>query len=424
MEKIILIFFIFLLIREIFLLQAIVNSFNFFKTKYNNKLTRFDKVNFYFLLPMLREVENIEAAISHFNLIGAEHNSKVVVITTEREYLNSKKKNCIDTVSIAKKLAQKGLCIHIHYPKSDGLKADQLNYAIDFLAKEIDELEIRNTFTLIYDADSRPLKNSLDCFKDAIEHNPKANIFHQSSIFWVKNHKQFSFSEALTGAGALRANRFVFAHELRKLVDRYKQKVIARYEYTHVTGHGLCGRLDFFLENKFRSHTPIEDMEFSFRLCVQNETMIPVRSLDIAEVPVSPIEEFRQLSRWFYGPGRFYSYFKNYKHLSFKRAFLFSFSAALITIEWLSCAFVFPLIIFLLFYCNNFYLQVIIILYCIVVFGELVLVNNIINHFGKKFLIINILLYPLSCFIFGVAGVVGALRLFLNLLDSDKTEYS
>ncbi|WP_147426651.1 glycosyltransferase family 2 protein [Trinickia fusca] len=376
------------------------------------------------LLPMLRETSNIESAVDHFSAFMRIANVQIVVITTERERVGTAVASNTDTIAMAARLALSGRCLHIHYPHQDGLKGDQLNYAMVRLASQLGDTQLKHTFGLIYDADSRPQPDTLVAFNAAIDRHPGANIFHQSSSFQARRElrSMIDFSTLLAGAGALRANRFVFAHELRKLLNRVEGSFLARRIYTHVTGHGLCVRLSFLLQHPFPARTPIEDMEFSFELCVRGEPMIPVKSLDNAEVPPDPKEEFRQLSRWYAGPGRFLSYFRRYGHRSPIDAFQLSLSAALISLEWLSCAFITPFILWALLACDSLAVKSLVAAYCGIVLMQLLTVQLFMNRLKTAASFAHIAFYPISCMLFGLAGISGALRIAANSIDNGKTE--
>ncbi|RQQ44464.1 glycosyltransferase [Burkholderia stagnalis] len=413
------------IIRNSCLLLAIFRSWRFISSATDTSRLRSEtSKRFLVLIPMLRETSNIESAVNHFNAFTRIADVQVVVITTERERVGTTVTSNTDTIAMAARLASAGRCLHIHYPHQEGLKGDQLNYAMARLAGQIGDTQLQHTFGLIYDADSRPRPDTLEAFNAAIDRHPDANIFHQSSIFQVRrgSRSMTDFSTLLAGAGALRANRFVFAHELRKLLNRVKGRSHAYRIYTHVTGHGLCARLSFLLHHPFPARTPIEDMEFSFELCVRGELMIPVKSLDNAEVPLNPKEEFRQLSRWYAGPGRFLSYFRRYRHQSPLGAFQLSASAALISLEWLSCAFVTPFIIWALLACDSAAVKSLVATYCGIVLMQLLTVRFFLNKMEVETSFAQIAFYPISCMLFGLAGILGALRIAANTVDNGKTE--
>ncbi|MBN3743928.1 glycosyltransferase [Burkholderia sp. Se-20373] len=414
-----------LIIRNCYLLRAIFRSWGFLSSATDTSRLRSETSRkFLVLIPMLRETSNIESAVDHFNAFTQLADVQVVVITTERERVGIAVTSNTDTITMAARLASAGRCLHIHYPHQYGLKGDQLNYALAHLAGQIRDTQLQHTFGLIYDADSRPRTDTLEAFNTAIDHHPDANIFHQSSIFQVRHRPRSmsNFSTLLAGAGALRANRFVLAHELRKLLNRIRDCSHARHTYTHVTGHGLCARLSFLLHHPFPARTPIEDMEFSFELCVRGEPMIPVKSLDNAEVPLDPKEEFRQLSRWFAGPGRFLSYFRRYGHQSPLGAFQLSASAALISLEWLSCAFIAPFIIWAWLACDSVAVKFLVATYCGIVLMQLFTVRFFLNKMEVGTSFAHIAFYPISCMLFGLAGIFGALRIAADAIDNGKTE--
>jgi cellulose synthase/poly-beta-1,6-N-acetylglucosamine synthase-like glycosyltransferase len=123
-------------------------------------------------------------------------------------------------------------------------------------------------------------------------------------------------------ASAVRANRFVFAFEVPRLLNRnlyYKGRsfnldaIFGRISYAHCVGHGLFIETNFAKKYIFPKKSVLEDMFYGFMLNLLKEPVVPLPNLDRAEVPNNLTILFYQMSRWFLGPSRTLSYFRYMK---------------------------------------------------------------------------------------------------------------
>jgi cellulose synthase/poly-beta-1,6-N-acetylglucosamine synthase-like glycosyltransferase len=149
-------------------------------------------------------------------------------------------------------------------------------------------------------------------------------------------------------ANAIRANRFVFAYEIPRILNRldyYSGKItpsalLGCLTYTHCVGHGLFIKYSFIKSHIFPTGYIIEDMYYGFLLNILDEPVIPIPIFDSAEVPTDIKVLFFQMSRWFLGPSRVCGYYKIIKNkysnvsLDFKNTFLIL-SGWFISAAWL-----------------------------------------------------------------------------------------
>ncbi len=393
---------------------------------------------FYIVIPVLREAAILRQAVDHFEIVTKGHDATVVVVTTAREtYEHARYPDTADTVCVAEQLAKEGRCIHLHYPDPSGLKADQLNFAATYCASLTPAaMQPPSTFLICYDADSRPLTDSLACFEVAIAQHPRVDVFHQSSRFELRQYHTAGATgsirwlrQAVVDAGALRANRFVLAYEGPRLMNRssaatrLKQR-LSSYVYTHVTGHGLCVRLSLLQALPFPSRSPLEDMHYSFLLGSRNLVLQPVPSLDTAEVPSSLRAQVDQASRWFYGPGRFHRYLRDPATAAGWRARLLATSAFAISVEWLSCA-ILPvaLAVALVAWPVSSVLWGLTAAFVTIYVCQLVATDRILGTASAPAQrLARVVAYPISCTLFGVGGVIGAVRLLRGASGVGKTE--
>lgn len=396
------------------------------------------ELTFYIVIPVLREADILRQAIDHFEVITKGRDAAVIVVTTAREtYEHAQYPDAADTMSVADELAREGRCIHLHYPDPSGLKADQLNFAATYCSSVISTAtHPSQAFLVCYDADSRPLINSLSCFEKSIAQHPHVDVFHQSSRFELRQDETLiparlihRLRQAVADAGALRANRFVLAYEIPRLLNRspvasWMKRQLCSYVYTHVTGHGLCVRLSLLQTLPFPARSPLEDMHYSFLLGSRNLALQPVPSLDTAEVPSSIRTQVDQLSRWFYGPGRFHRYLRDPATVAGWRARLLATSAFVICIEWLSCT-ILPVALCaaLLVWPVNSVLWVLVATFVTIYVCQLLATERLLGSASTRAQrLARFLAYPISCTLFGVSGLIGAFRLMCGASGAGKTE--
>lgn len=294
------------------------------------------------VLPMLREQTLIAEAVAHFQVLLRDEDV-LLLVTSAREKTG--------TPELAAALADGERIRHLHLEDKLGRKGDQINLGAEALADRLPGGNPGDWLVLVYDADSRPPRDSLFGFAAAAAQNPEVAVFHQSARFEVRDRGLSPLDRALARAGALRANRFVLAYELPRLRSRSPEagalrRLAASVTYGHVSGHGLALRLDFLLARPMPSRTLMEDMHYSYGLAVDDIPVVPVSSLDRSEVPTPWRQQFGQAERWFAGPSRTLGYLVDGGRTG--RGLAVSVSALLISLEWLSCLPALPLLVALL----------------------------------------------------------------------------
>jgi hypothetical protein len=289
-------------------------------------------------------------------------------------------------------------------------------------------------FLVCYDADSRPAFDSLRHFADAITRHPDVDVFHQSSRFHLRSGAAShggcaTVAGAVADAGALRANRFVLAYEIPRLRNRSPEATSLRRRlhagvYTHVTGHGLCLRLPLLIRLPLPARSPLEDMHYSFLLGSRAETLVPISSLDAAEVPASLSSQLEQAARWFAGPGRFARYLRDPRTEHGPHAWLQALSAAAICLDWLSCA-VLPVALVPLVRRASPAARAAAGAFTAVYTAQLVTTDYFLNPLARPPERLRRLLgYPAACELFGIGGLLGAVRLLRGDGGAGKTERS
>jgi hypothetical protein len=304
-----------------------------------------DRIACAVVLPVLREEAGIGPAISHFRELLRPGLDRIVLVTTAREAGGM----AAGTARVAAALADGATVVHVHAGDPASRKGDQVNVAAEALAGAVEPERWSLQLVVVYDIDSRPPAGSLAEFAHLAAQDPSTPLFHQSARFEVRGSARSRRSVALAEGAALRANRYVTAYELPRLLSRSKhagvlRKAASEVTYGHVTGHGLGIRLDWLLERPLPRRTIMEDLAYSFDLAVRCVPVTPLRSLDRSGVPGSALEQHAQAERWFRGPARVLAYRRAASSAPRIRRELVTTSAVLICLEWLSCAVASPVL--------------------------------------------------------------------------------
>jgi hypothetical protein len=422
--------------RQAFVLSGIVRSGRFLRQDKNPHPLPSGPgapTRFFIVVPVLREAAILPAAVAHFQALACAHAATVVIVTTAREAAEAPRHPAAgDTVAAARELARDGKCVHLHYPDPLGLKADQINYATERCTAMLpDSVPSSQAFLACYDADSRPPLDSLARFARAIEGHPGADVFHQSSRFESRQGPDAGplrrVRAAACDAGALRANRFVLGFELPRLLNRSGQasavkRALCSGVYAHVTGHGLCVRLSLLQTLPFPARSPLEDMHYSFILCSRGLPMVPVPSLDSAEVPASVTGQVQQAARWFFGPARFARYLKDPATRPGWPATIMAASAFGSAAEWAGCAVV-PALVCVLIAAGTPPVRVMAASYTAVCAVQVVLTEAWLGAPGAPGArLARVAAFPLALGVHGTGGILGWARLLGGASGAGKTE--
>jgi Glycosyl transferase family group 2 len=421
--------------RQAFVLSGIVRSGRFLRQGKEQQPApeRGAAVRFFIVVPVLRESATLPAAVAHFQALACGHAATVVIVTTARETAEAARHPAFgNTVAAARELARDGKCVHLHYPDPLGLKADQLNYAAARCAAMLpDGVPSSQAFLACYDVDSRPPLDSLARFTRAVEDHPGADVFHQSSRFESRRQPDAGplrrVRAAVCDAGALRANRFVLGFELPRLLNRSGQvsalkRALCSGVYAHVTGHGLCVRLSLLERLPFPARSPLEDMHYSFILCSRGLPMVPVPSLDSAEVPATVTAQVQQAARWFFGPARFARYLRDPAARTGWQSTVMAASAAGSAAEWAGCALV-PALVCALITAGTPPVRVTAGCYAAVCAVQVVLTEAWLGAPGPPAArLARVAAFPLALGVHGTGGILGWARLLGGASGAGKTE--
>ncbi|MEU5948617.1 glycosyltransferase family 2 protein [Micromonospora sp. NPDC047465] len=421
-----------ILVRQLFILAAIVRSRSFLAAAPPPAHLATETPALFVVVPVLRESSIIAETIEHMVRLTDGHRARVVIVTTEREATEPSPGG--DTATMVKELATTGTFTHLHYPDPRGLKGDQVNFAAAHCASTLlGGGSPAEAYVVCYDADSRPPLDALIRFEAAIAANGEASVFHQSARFELRGPTGpevgalGSLAQAVCDGGALRANRFVLGFEIPRLVNRSGEvgqlkRAACSYVYAHVTGHGLCVRLSFLLDHPLPAGSPLEDMQYSFHLGSHDILMVPVAGLDHAAVPDTITAQVRQASRWFFGPARAVRYLRDPSTGPGVRGKLQAASALGSAGEWLGCAVVVPAILAALFLARG-PLQLAAAAVAATYLVQLLATDLALGTPGApRRRATRVLACPLAHVLFGIGGFIGAVNLLRGDSGIGKTE--
>ena len=158
---------------------------------------------------------------------------------------------------------------HFHYPNSEGIMADQLNYVLS----KFEFKDEKNYYFSVYNADSIPNKNTIKEVLQIINENNSPKVIQQYSIY------QSNF-------------------ELRYgLINSYFPNKLL---YTYVVGHGMYIRVDILKQiGGFETKYWCEDIYMSYVLRNKDIPIYPIGTLEIMQSPQYLSILTKQNAVWF-----------------------------------------------------------------------------------------------------------------------------
>lgn len=259
----------------------------------------------FLLVPLLRESDVLDGMFSWLSeLRYPAEKLKIVLITTEREYETGRVATS-DTVAEVQSRVRDLMALgnqkflHLHYPYTQGVKSNQLNFALRKLRDLIPARFNDKTYIGIYDADSITPPDVLDILARQAIYERYQNIYQQPT-WYFKNHNRLPSSIAgqLAASFAWLQSAFALYHEAYLLIRQADKKVLTKMEYG--VGHGLFVRWPF-LEMVGLFPSPIEDVRLGHIASYLGEKLHLLPVFDTAEVAVGIRRQIQQSSVWFTG---------------------------------------------------------------------------------------------------------------------------
>ena len=296
-------------ISTIFLEKIYVKKINKVKVK--------KYVDIYVLLPALKEQKIVKETIDWFSNIKYKGKIKYVIITTEKEEEEYRKKGLeeLTTNSMVNeylKIKKDKRFMHLHYPEIKGNKSSQMNYAVNILSKNIKDK--KNTYISVFDFDSQP---NLDVFEQlnkvaAYKNNPQ--VIQQVPMN-IKNYVQTSKKSVLMTMYALQ-------HLVRSIaIEKYKLLLCSLTKVKipqYLMGACMHIRLDTLLKNAL---FPIfvDDLTLGYRYSIKGYNFSYLPSYNFSLIPNDLTGYFGSATLIFKGILTYLSEIKNTKGNIFRK---------------------------------------------------------------------------------------------------------
>jgi cellulose synthase/poly-beta-1,6-N-acetylglucosamine synthase-like glycosyltransferase len=286
------------LIESIRHLNRMSSSLRWLKQPYPLVHKKLSSNTLHLLIPIYREAAVLKACIDYFEQFAHLPGAQLYYVTTEKEGLSS------DTIAVLKELQKCYTFTWLHYPEKHGMKADQLNWAIEQILSS-DNIDERSTYFGIYDVDSRPVPGAIETVLYGTD-----PVYQQPSIY-LENYKRISLFQQ---AGALLQTKWELCRNVPVLRDYscclHEKRPLATLPCC--TGHGLFIRADIFqhIDGVFDTKTLTEDLELGYRLAFYNIPIIVLPEVDFTDYALTAIATIPQTSRWFSGEVSLFRYSK------------------------------------------------------------------------------------------------------------------
>ncbi len=282
-----------------------------------NKVKVKKYVDIYVLLPALKEQKIVKETIDWFSNIKYKGKIKYVIITTEKEEEEYRKKGLeeLTTNSMVNeylKIKKDKRFMHLHYPEIKGNKSSQMNYAVNILSKNIKDK--KNTYISVFDFDSQP---NLDVFEQlnkvaAYKNNPQ--VIQQVPMN-IKNYVQTSKKSVLMTMYALQ-------HLVRSIaIEKYKLLLCSLTKVKipqYLMGACMHIRLDTLLKNEL---FPIfvDDLTLGYRYSIKGYNFSYLPSYNFSLIPNDLTGYFGSATLIFKGILTYLSEIKNTKGNIFRK---------------------------------------------------------------------------------------------------------
>lgn len=316
----------------IWVIKIIYSSFKISDDKYTeNNEADLSNSKLFVLLPVLHETSRLENTLRHFSELvkNSRLTIKVVVITTEKEYLNATSatnSSELNTIKLVKRLKNDYPIRHLHYGNSSGNMSHQVNYAVRTITGETDS----NVMFALYNADSIPQINSFEWITSHSKYQDELIIFQQYGLYdanidTLKSSNTW-FSNCCLQAASLWQIRWAIGFEYFNASLQRALRSKRNISMNYCIGHGLFfNRNVFYKLGGFSEVFPNEDAIFGLQASYLDIPIVPVPYFETCESPDSVEALYIQKSTWHNGPRHAFRYYNQLKkHYSNKvKLFLF-----------------------------------------------------------------------------------------------------
>lgn len=268
-------------------------------TKNNEKSIKKDRKELIIAIPVLREQKCIEDTIKYFYKIAK--NIPIVLITTQKEIKENVTNEKTTQDIIKEKIMTKYKNVYlIDYPYTTGYMSNQLNYMIENLDTIFNrKIDLNQTYLALYNADSRPNKNTFQEIKQKIQNN----MVVQQYSYCMQNYEKIK--GILRGFSIYQSN---FELKTGLINSFFKSEIL----YTHVVGHGLVINMKLLKElGNFNTEFWCEDIYLGIQLKFNNIKISPLLTLENMETPDKLSKIIKQNSVWFKTTSQFWKIYKD-----------------------------------------------------------------------------------------------------------------
>lgn len=250
-------------------------------------------------IPVLREQNCIEDTIKYFNTIIKD--IPIVLITTQKEIKENLTNEKTTQDIIQEKIIKKYKNVYwINYPYTIGYMSEQLNYMLENIENIFNrKIELEKTYLALYNADSRPNKNTFEEIRQKIENN---DVVQQYS-YCMQNYEKI---KGIPRGFSIYQSNFELKTGL--INSFFKSNIL----YTHVVGHGLIINMKLLKElGNFNTDFWCEDIYLGIQLKFNNIKIKPLLTLENMETPDKLIKIIKQNSVWFKTTSQFWKIYKD-----------------------------------------------------------------------------------------------------------------
>ncbi|MFV0571729.1 MAG: glycosyltransferase [Xanthomarina gelatinilytica] len=297
-----------------YFISIILVIVNFKKIQLSKFTGRKEKISFQriYIIPLLNEKDRFQNLINQFSkILEKESKSKLVLVTTEREFINSRREN--STVNLIENYLSnsplKNRILHLHYPKINNVVAKQLNYATDYFKDGLS-----NPYFIFYNADS-VLSEDINT---VLNSNLDGFIYQQSSLFTNNLNTLLNQGKFLTSTFAVYQSIWTIRVEITRLrlnniPLKWFYKIIKLPVLTHCITHGLCipknelQRLKGFPDLREGG----EDVALGYLACLEGKKIHFLPTLENSDSPKHLKSYLKQMKFWFIA--LFFCFRYNYK---------------------------------------------------------------------------------------------------------------
>ena len=251
-------------------------------------------------IPALKEQNCIYDTVKYFKEIAKD--IPIVLITTQKEIKENINNEKTTQDIIKEKIIDQYENIYwIDYPYEKGYMTNQLNYMLNNLNKIFNkQIDLKNTYLALYNADSRPSKQTFEEIKQNLK---DVNKVIQQYSYCMENYDKLPY--ILKGFAIYQSN-----FEIRTgLINTFFKSNLL---YTHVVGHGLVIELETLKKlGNFNTTFWCEDIYLGLQLKFNNIEITPLLTLENMETPNALRKLIKQNSVWFKTTSQFLKIYKD-----------------------------------------------------------------------------------------------------------------